>query len=179
MAKWADDTFGGTADLSALLAANTQHRRRDEHLSAQLHGDEATLADVLLDLAERQCTVRVSLANSAATVGIVSGVGADVVALRSTAGRLHLLRIGCVETIAADAPASQYHGARRRHAMTTFDASVREAAADRLNLLAWGGDALPVSGQIVNAAADHLVLVDDQRRQKWLALNAIQMVVLS
>jgi hypothetical protein len=89
-------------DAGRIEDAGTARSRRRWLETAAAEG--ATLAGVLLDLAERRADVMVGTRGRVVLSGAVTGVGADVVVLDRRTGPLHLIPLREVTTVRVDGP---------------------------------------------------------------------------
>jgi len=168
-----DDVVAGLtrwlADQRADAAAAARARERWLRQAAD---EEATVAGVLLDLAER--ADRVVLTGVAGRIhrGAVRGVGEDFVALRTAGGDV-LLRHDAVLAIRAEGPPPS--GADRAPALAMgFAEAVAALAGDRPRILAVARDGAGIAGVLRGAGRDvATVLLDDGGGTAFVPLDAL------
>jgi hypothetical protein len=134
-------------------------RVRERWLRRQAE-EEATFAELLLDLAEREVPVLVTTTANRRYVGPVEAVGADFVALRAAGGRTAIVALASVAAVTTAGPAggrAQPLGVREdrgRRAVTVGMGEVlAHAVADHPRVQVHAGD-LGVVGELWSVGAD-------------------------
>jgi hypothetical protein len=134
-------------------------RVRERWLRRQAE-EEATFAELLLDLAEREVAVVVTTTANRRYMGPVEAVGADFVALRTTGGRTAVLALGAVAAVGTAGPAGGRAGALggredhgRRAVTVALGDVLAHAVADHPRVQVHAGD-LGVVGELWSVGAD-------------------------
>ena len=155
-----DDGDGLVRELTRFLAeqradAAAASRARERWLR-QAAEEEATVAGVLLDLAERADVVVVAVGGERRHRGRVGAVGEDFVSLRTDQAEV-LVRIDAVTSIRADGPPPE--GATRACALDlTLAEALAALAGDRPQVLLVGRDGSRLSGEVRSVGRDVLAL---------------------
>jgi hypothetical protein len=166
-----------TGDLSRWLAEArvdeaAASRARQRWLRQQA-GEEATLAGVLLDLAERGAPVLVEVAGGRRHRATVEAVAEDFCALRTDQGEVLVTYAG----IAAVAPLDTDDlpaGDRPRALDMTFAEALLVLAAERPRVLVVGRDGTSRSGELRSVGRDVAVLRrEGDPRHLYLPLGSI------
>jgi hypothetical protein len=158
-----------------LVAAQRTRERWLQEVAAQ----EATLAGVLVDLAERGSAVTLSTAGGLRRPGAVAVVGADFVALRLAAGPdvlVALAAVAAVRLLPVDDPVA---GDRIVAVHLTLAEVLREMAADRERVAVRAGDE-QITGELRSVGVDVAVLRTDgePRSTAYVSIGAISEVAL-
>ena len=166
-----DDGDDLAADLARLVGdarqlEESRARAHERHLRAAASA-EATLAGVVLDLAEQLVPVSVRMTSGRLLHGRVSVVATDVLVLESGAGISTYLQVRHVTWIrpATDAggrPSAEPSGRRPPPRATTFTALVAELAAHRprVSVMMLGED-VPLRGELRASGTDVLTVFLD------------------
>jgi hypothetical protein len=174
-----DDSFGDAlarwaAEATVDEAARSRARERWLRIQAE---EEASLAGALVDLAERGRPVLLD-GGAHRLRGLIVGVGADFVAMRSDAGQQVLVPLGAVEVVRAQ-PGSEVIGDRSSTLDVTLATVLGPIAADRTEVLvhtdrqAVRGLLRAVGGDVLRVRSD-----GDPPAPVWVPLAAVRMVVL-
>jgi small nuclear ribonucleoprotein (snRNP)-like protein len=152
-------------------AARTRSRR---HWLERQAEEEASIAGVLVDLAERGHPVVLALRHGRRLRGRVQLVGSDVVALRTPSGQEVLVRSSTVSWITAEPGSPPVRGARALRTRATFAEALRELAAvrPRVTVVTTGGDTLV--GVLRGVGTDLAVLrLDGDGGEAYVALYSL------
>jgi len=157
--------------------------RSERHQRLQRARELATWAGTLEDLAERRLGVVVQLAGSRRVRGTLVAAEPDLVALRSEAGQLVIVRAGAVRLLRPQpgVAAAIATGDRQRVAGRRFIEVVQQLVEDRARVML-GLDALeePVIGRLRALGEDVLTVELDPtpRGLAYLPLGAVQEVTV-
>lgn len=192
----ADDRLGLPADGAGLLGADplgqalarwaadavvdeaARRRARDRWLRIQAE-EEATLAGTLLDLAEHARPVVLDIGEHRLR-GVLAGVGADFVALRSDRGQHVLVRISAVDVVRAEPGGHDVRGDRAITVEVGLDSVMGPLAADRPDVAVRTRTGTLVRGRLTRAGVDVVRLrVDgDPPAPTWVPLDAIAVLTI-
>lgn len=174
MPKGGDDLTGDLARWLAEArvdeAAASRARQRSLHQQA---GEEATLAGVLLDLAERGAPVVVEVAGGHRHRATVQAVAEDFCALRTDQGDVLVAYAGiaAVALLDADDPPA---GDRPRALDMTFAEALLVLVAERPRVLVVAKDGTGRAGELRLAGRDVVVLrTDGDPRHLYLPVGSI------
>jgi hypothetical protein len=153
-----------TGDLARWLAearvdAAAASRARAQSLRQQA-GEEATLAGVLLDLAERGSAVVVEVAGGRRQRATVRAVAEDFCALRTDQGEVLVAYAGIAAVAALESDAV-LAGDRARALDMTLAEALLVLLAERPRLLVVGRDGTSRAGELMSVGRDVLVLRTD------------------
>ncbi len=166
------------ADAAVDEAARTRFRARWLRIQAE---ESASLAGVLVDLAERRTPVVVDVVDHRIR-GVVVGVGADFAAMRSDdgPGRDVLVRLPAIATVRPEPGADEVRGDRAVLLDMALDAVVGPIAAERPDVAVRTLHGQVVRGELRSAGADVLrVRVDgDPPAPVWVSLEAVAVLVI-
>ena len=174
------DAFDGFDDLDGLAAWAAEvrvddaidQRRRAAWLRRQA-AEGATLAGVLVDLAEQGRAVTVQTSVGQRHRGRITIVGRDVVGLRSIDGQVILLRLDAVVTLRPQPGALPVTGDEPLDATTTLHRLLGRLhqGRDRVVMTMRGGEAL--AGALVNVGHDVLSVTTDAGGQVYVPLDSV------
>lgn len=155
-----DDGDALVADLTRYLAEQRADAaaasRAREHWLRQAAAEEAMVAGVLLDLAERATTVAVQGVGGRTHRGTVRAVGEDFAALRTPAGDL-LVRFDVIVAIRADDDVAAV-GDRAAALDMAFSEAVAAVAGDRPRVLVVARDGSGMAGELRSVGRDVVTL---------------------
>lgn len=148
----ADDLVGDiTRWLAEQRADAAAASRARERWLRQAADEEAVVAGVLLDLAERAATVVVQGVANRTHRGVVRAVGEDFVALRTGTGDV-LLPFDAMVAVRAEGAAG---GGERAHALdVSFAEAVAAVGGDRPRVLVVARDGSGLSGELRSVGRD-------------------------
>ncbi len=162
------------ADLTRYLAEQRADAaaasRAREHWLRQAAAEEATIAGVLLDLAERAAVVVVQGGAGRSHRGRIRAVGDDFVALRTPTGDL-LLRDDAIVAVRADGPAPT--GDRAPALAIGFAEAVAATAGDRPRVLVVARDGTGLAGQLRHVGRDVMTLRLDTAGTVYVPLASV------
>lgn len=180
-ARYSSDLVG---DLVRWLAdarvdAAAASRARGRWLRQQLE-EEATLAGVLLDLAERAATVVVATAGGRRHRGYVAAVANDFCVMRNAHSTDVLLALGAITTLQPlDDPSVIAGGRPAALDMELVDA-LAALLVDRPRLLLVAFDGTGVSGELRSVGRDLVVMrPDGERRSTYLPVGNVAEVTIT
>jgi hypothetical protein len=141
--------------------------------------EESSFAGTLLDLAERAEVVTFDL-GSTRLRGVVVGVGADFVAVRTPAGQRALVPSSAIDSVRAEPGSAEVRGDRRLALEVTFAAVLGPVAAERPEVLVRTTGDVTVRGVLRAAGSDVVrIRVDGERPvPAWVPLAAVRLLVL-
>jgi hypothetical protein len=165
------------AELRVDEAARSRARRHWLRSAAE---EDATLAGVLLDLAERAATVAVVTTTGRRHHGRLVTVGADVVVVRSDAARHLVLRLAAVSSVRAVSEPVAPVGARSLRSAHRFVDVLVALAAERLDASLLLGNGEVVTGEVRSVGQDVAVVRGGDREPTvtYVALDAIEALAL-
>jgi hypothetical protein len=167
----------------ATLEANRTSRRHQRWLRQAAEGD-ATLAGVLVDLAERGSEVTVQVAGGGHRFGRILAVGGDHLVLREPAsggGDDRLIRLDAVVGVRPDATGRSLLGIdRRRPSEPELLAVLADAAADAPRVAITTATGEVVAGRLRSVGADvlRLDLDGEPRSPCYLSAAALREVLV-
>lgn len=175
------DTFGRALDRWASEAAVDEAARarvRDRWLRIQAE-EESSLAGTLVDLAERGSPLLVH-AGVHRLRGIVVGIGADFVALRSDAGQRVLVPLPGIDLVRAEPGSTAVRGDRRAILDVDLASVLGPVASDRPEVLVRTDQATTIRGELRAVGTDvlHMRADGDPPAPVWVPLRALRMLVL-
>lgn len=162
------------AEQRADAAASSRARERWLRQAAD---EDATLAGVLVDLAERAEAVAVRTLTGRTHRGQVRAVGEDFVALATGAGDV-LVRHGALASVRPEG--TVVHGSARTEALAlAFLEALAVVAGERPRVLAVGRDGAVTAGELRSVGRDVLVLrQDDAQGTVYVPVEALAEVVV-
>lgn len=157
--------------------------RSERHQRLQRASEVATWAGTLEDLAERRLPVILQVAGGRAHRGRLVAAESDLVALRSDAGQLVVVRADAVRLLrpSPGEPVAVATGDRQRVVGRRLVEVIQELTEERARVtLGLDGGAEPVSGRLRALGEDVVTLELDAspRALAYLPLRAVQEVVL-
>ena len=184
----AGGVLGGTGALArslerwaadALVDEAARQRTRQRWLRIQAE-EEASTVGALIDLAERGRPVVLDVGDHRIR-GVIVGVGADFLALRSERDQDVLIRTAAVEVVRAEPGGRTVIGDRSVLVEVALDAVVGPLAADRPEVLIRTRSGQVVRGELRSAGTDvvRLRTDGDPPAPVWIPLAAIDVVVLA
>lgn len=176
-----DDTFGRALArwaAEATVDEAVRARVRERWLRVQAE-EESSLAGVLVDLAERGRPVLVRT-GAHRLHGVVAGIGADFVALRSPAGQRVLVPLGKVDHVRADRDSASVRGDRRPTLDVDLVSVLGPVAVDRPQVVIRTDADAALRGELRSVGTDvlHLRGDGDPPAPIWVPLGAVRFVVL-
>jgi hypothetical protein len=162
----ADGTWDGDLSrmISSVRADDARASRRRERTLRAAASAEATMAGVLLDLAEGRQQLTIRMTSGRHVRGSVELVALDAVALRTGAGLLTLLRLDAIVWVRrvpgqAGEPAIEPAGDRPAARPATFAALAAGLAAERPHVsLAVTGEPSLLTGELRSVGVDVLTV---------------------
>lgn len=177
---WAElaDVERWAAEVRAQDAADARVRERWLRRSAE---EEAELAGVLLDMAERGVTAVVTTSSGRRHPGRIAAVGADFVAVRTGGDRTTLVALGAVASVRFNglATATGGPGAERRSVAVSM-ADVLAHAVGRRPRVHVHCDAATVAGELRSVGVDVVTLRTDgdPSGQAYVSLASVSEISL-
>jgi hypothetical protein len=164
--RWVAD---GRVDESA-------RARSRERWLRQAAEEDASLAGVLNDLAERRVSVSISMAGGRRHVGTVTAIGADFVALRLGTGGHSLLAVAALAVVRSTPAVGAAVGGQPVRTSLDLARALAGLAAEReraMLVTADGSDA--VSGELRSVGRDVVVVRTDGERRStaYVAISSI------
>jgi hypothetical protein len=162
----------------ALVDEAAQRRLRERWLQIQSE-EEASFVGTLLDLAERRRPVTIDVGDQRFR-GVLAGIGADFVALRTDRGQHAIVRTDAVDAVRSEPGGVDVRGERSVALEVTLAGVMGPIAADRPDVLVRTRSGVTVRGQLRSAGTDVLRLrVDgDPPTPTWLALDRVGMLLV-
>jgi hypothetical protein len=174
---WAElaDVERWAAEARARDAADARVRERWLRRSAE---EEAELAGILLDLAERGVTAVVTTSSGRRHPGRVAAVGADFVAVRTDANRTTLVALAALASVRVHGAGGGRSGEGR--SVTVSMADVLAHAAGRRPRVHVHCDAATVAGELRSVGADVVTLRTDgaPSGQAYVSLASVSEISL-
>lgn len=164
--RWVAD---GRVDESA-------RARSRERWLRQAAEDDATLAGVLIDLAERWVSVSVATVGGRRHVGTVTAIGADFVALRLGTGAHCLLAMAALSVVRTAPAAGTAVGDRPvRTSLDLVGALAGLAAEHERAMLVTAGGNEAVTGELRSVGRDVVVVRTDGARRStaYVAISSV------
>ena len=177
---WAElaDVERWAAEVRARDAADARVRERWLRRSAE---EEAELAGVLLDLAERGVTAVITTSSGRRHPGRVAAVGSDFVAMRTGGDRTTLVALGALASVRVDGVGGTTGGpAVGRRSVTVSMADVLAHAVGRRPRVQAHCDAATVAGELRSVGADVVTLLTDgdPSGQAYVSLASVSEISL-
>jgi hypothetical protein len=179
--------LGGDGDLSRALerwaadaavdeAARQRARQRWLRIQAE---EEATVAGVLLDLAERGTTVSLDVGPHRLR-GRIVGLGDDFVAARSETGQEVLVPSDAIEVVRSEPGAPDVVGDRATLLDVTLANVLVPLAAERPEVAIRTRSGTVVRGELRSAGTDvaRLRVAGEPPTSAWVPVTAIQLLIL-
>lgn len=187
LASAAGGVLGGTDALArslerwaadAMVDEAARQRTRQRWLRIQAE-EEATVLGTLVDLAERGRPLMLDVGDQRLQ-GVVVGIGADFLAMRSDRGQDVLVRTGAVEVVRAEPGERAVVGDRAVLVEVTLGAVVGPLAAERPDVVVRTRSGQVVRGELRSAGADVMRLraAGDPPSPVWVPLAAIDLLVI-
>ena len=187
LAAAASGVLGGTDPLGRSLerwaaeamvdeAARTRERARWLRIQAE---EEASFVGTLLDLAERGRPVVLGVGDSRVR-GVIAGLGADFLAVRTDRNQQVLVRTDAVDSVRAEPGGVDVTGDRSTRFEVALAAVLGPIAADRPEVLVRTRGGESVRGRLRSAGTDvfRLRVDGDPPTPTWIPLAAVTMLVL-
>jgi hypothetical protein len=171
------------AELEAWVSAASADaavdgRRRTRGLVAQA-AEEANLAGVLLDLAERDARVVVATTSARQHRGAIVLVGLDVVVVATEPGGMALVRSGAIATVRTAPGSPAVMGDRAARLRVGWAEALAVLAADRPRVRIGLAGGATCTGELRSVGTDvATVRLDGDGARVYVALDAIADVVV-
>jgi hypothetical protein len=163
---------------AAAADAAVDDRRRARGLAAQA-AEEASLAGVLLDLAERDALVVVVTASARQHRGAIVLVGRDLVVVATEPGGVALIRAGAIATVRTAPGSSPVTGDRTATLSVGWAEALGVLAADRPRVRIGLAGGETCRGELRSVGVDvATVRLDGDGARAYVALDAIDDVVV-
>lgn len=164
------------ADAAVDEAARQRARQRWLRVQAE---EEATVAGVLLDLAERGATVSLDV-GAQRLRGRIAGIGHDFVAVRSETGQDILVPSDAIEVVRTEPGAPDVVGDRAALLDVTLATVLVPLAAERAEVAIRTRSGPVVRGELRSAGTDvaRLRVPGEPPASAWVPVAAIQLLIL-